>query len=175
MTLLVLAYPELANDDYKGIQELRRDHDELHYHLVEPHFTLVFPLPEAWQVDDLTAEVTKQARSVQPFEFTIRCATLNKNAFNDLYHAFLVPDEGYSHIVKLHNALYGDKLFPQWALQVDFIPHIRIGSSTDPLGCLQVVENWNRLNLELSGTVSTLDIVNHENETVQTLKRVSLY
>lgn len=176
MALLVLAYPELKSVDYKRIQAFRKEHDETHYRMVEPHFTLVFPLQlqEDWTTEYCTSEIVRQSRGIRPFEFCIRCATLNKNAFNDDYHTFLVPDEGYSNIVKLHNKLYSDKLFSHWALDVDFIPHIRIGSAKDPLECLAMTEAWNNHEFELSGRVTTLDVIRYENDVVKTMHGIPL-
>ena len=132
MALLVAAYPELDKRDYQRIQAFRQAHDELYYQVVEPHFTLVFPLFD-WEREVFLEEVAERARGAVAFDFILRTATLNKDAFNDYYHTFLVPDEGYSHFIRLHDRLYADKLFPHRALQVDFIPHIGVGNSLDPL------------------------------------------
>ena len=176
MALLVIAYPEITDRDYNCIQEFREHHDELYYHVVEPHFTLVFPLRKKvkWETEAFIAEIRKQIRGVQAFEFCIRCATLNKDAFSDYYHAFLVPDEGYSKIVKLHDRLYADKLFPQRALFVDFVPHIGIGNAKDPLKCVEMVDSWNNHEFTVEGRVTALDVADHENDTVQTIQRISL-
>ncbi len=174
MSLLVLAYPELSNNDYERIQEFRSANDKLNYHLVTPHWTVVFPLPEDWNKEGLITETVKQIEGIEPFEFSIRCATLNKDAFKDIYHAFLVPDEGYSDIVKLHDKLYEDALFPYRALHVDYIPHIGIGNSADPLKCLGMVEHWNKEEFVIEGRVTMLDVAKFENDEVQTIQRVPL-
>jgi len=174
MALLVLAYPEIENGDYERIQEFRKYHDELYYHVVEPHFALVFPIHEVWEAKSFISEIVKQVQGVQPFEFCLRCATLNKSAFNDYYHTFLVPDEGYSKIVKLHDKLYANKLFPHRALSVDFIPHIGIGNSKNPLKCIEMAESWNKEEFAITGRIAILDVVNYENDTVQTIQRISL-
>jgi 2'-5' RNA ligase superfamily protein len=126
MNLCVLAYPSVSTSDYERIQEFRQHNDELYFHVVEPHFTLAFPLA-GWEVEPYIAEVKKQLQGFRSFDFCIRCATLDKDAFSDFYHAFLVPDEGHSQIVKLHYQLCADKFFPYRQLHVDFIPHIGIG------------------------------------------------
>ena len=174
MALLVLAYPELANSDYERIQEFRKHNDELYYRVVGPHFTLVFPLSVDWKAETFIAEIVKQIRGIQPIEFCIRCAALNKDAFSDTYYAFLVPDQGYSSILKLHDKLYREKLFPHRALHADFIPHIGIGNSKDPLRCIEMVENWNKTEFAIAGRISILDVANYENDTVHTIQRISL-
>lgn len=173
MALLVLAYPEISESDYERIQAFRRRHDVLYYRVVDPHFTLVFPVPDL-PVKPFIAEVANQAQGFRSFEFCIRCAVLNKDAFSDDYFAFLVPDEGYGRIVRLHDRLYADKLFPWRALMVDYIPHIGIGNSKDPLQCLEMVHVWNREEFGIPGRVVALDIANYEHGSVETIERILL-
>jgi 2'-5' RNA ligase superfamily len=173
MSLLLLAYPTLSPGDFERIQKFRNHNDGLYYQVVEPHFTLMFPL-SGWEIEAYKEEVEKQMRGFKPFDFCLRCATLNKNAFNEYFHVFLVPDEGYSHILKLHYQLCADRFFPHRALEVDYIPHIGIGNSKDPLKCLEMVESWNRVEFAIPGRISTLDIVNYENDTVHTIQRLPL-
>ncbi|MGE5261811.1 MAG: 2'-5' RNA ligase family protein [Acidobacteriota bacterium] len=173
MTLLVLVYPELSGQDYAQIQEFRKQHDNLYYGVVEPHFTIVFAVSD-WAVKPFIIEIQKQAQGLRPFDFCLRSATINKDAFNDFYHAFLVPDEGYSRIAKLHDRLYADKLFSHRRLDIDFIPHVGIGNSKDPQKCIEIAQSWNRKDFAIAGRVSVLDIVNYENKTVRTLQQISL-
>lgn len=173
MALLVVAYPELNKDDFDAIQAFRQTHDELYYRVVEPHFTLVFPLFD-WEREAFAREVVERARGIEPFGFILRSAVLNKDAFNDYYHAFLVPDEGYGHFIRLHDRLYGEKLFPHRALQVDFIPHIGVGNSLDPMACLGMVRDWNKDPFAIAGRVTELDIVNYENDRTVTLQQIRL-
>src|SRR5512147_2762927 len=111
MNLCVVAYPELMHQDYKRIQEFRR-HNDTYYHVIEPHFTLIFPTSK-WELAPFVAEVRKQSAGSPAFDFCIRGAALDKDAFNEYYHAFLVPDEGHSQILKLHYRLGADRFFSQ--------------------------------------------------------------
>ena len=43
MAYLIIAYPELSQEDYWLIQEFRKQND-FYYSIVEPHFTIVFPV-----------------------------------------------------------------------------------------------------------------------------------
>ena len=174
MGLLVLAYPEISKSDYERIQEFRKTNDELNYRLVGPHFTIVFPLPVDLSADSFAAEVMKQTRDFQTFDFCIRCAALNKDFSNEYYHTFLVPDEGYGKILKLHDNIYADMLFPYRLLQVDFIPHIGIGNSKEPRRCLEMVEKWNKTEFAIPGRIANLDVANYENNSVKTIQRIFL-
>jgi 2'-5' RNA ligase len=173
MALLVLAYPEMSAVDYGRIQAFRKRHDGLYYHAVELHITLVFPTFD-WEAELFVAETAKQLSGFRPFDFCLRCAVLNKDAFNDYYHTFLVPDEGYSRVVKLHDKLYADKLFPHRALHVDFVPHIGIGNSRDPHRCLEMIDSWNKDEFSIRGRIAALDVVRYEDDTVQTIQRLAL-
>ena len=119
-------------------------------------------------------KLKKQLRGFRPFGFCIRSAALNKDAFQDVYHAFLVPDEGHSQIVKMHYKLCADRLFPYRLLDVDFIPPLGVGNSKDPLRCVEMVESWNREEFSIAGQISALDIENYENDTVETIELIPL-
>ncbi|MGB5846755.1 MAG: 2'-5' RNA ligase family protein, partial [Anaerolineales bacterium] len=172
MNLCTLAYPEISISDFEKIQKFRKLND-IYYHVVESHITLAFPFSE-WDLEPYIAEIKKQSLGFQPFDFCIRCATLSKDAFQDLYHVFLVPDEGYSQILKMHYKLCGNRFFPYRLLNVDFIPHIGIGNSKDPLRCVELVESWNREEFSISGHISALVIANYENDTVETIEDIPL-
>ena len=172
MSFLVIAYPEISQSDFQRIQKFRQHHD-LSFRLVNPHFTLVFPVPD-WEEKTFNTEIIKRSKNFHSFEFCLRCTTLNKDAFSEYYHVFLVPDEGYSHFIKLHDKLYNGTLFPQRALQVDFIPHIVIGNSRDPRKCLDMITHWNRRPFSIAGRISVLDIIKYEKNIVETIKRLPL-
>jgi 2'-5' RNA ligase len=171
MKLLVIAYPELTSHDFESIQNYRRGNDKLYYKTVNPHFTLVFPV-DGFQPEDFRAEINEQISGTGIIPFVIRCATVSKDAFNDYYHTFLVPDEGLSKIVKLHDRLYSGKLYNHLRLDLDFIPHIGIGNSIDKIVCKKMTDEWNKKNFEIRGIINSADIVNYENETVTTIEKI---
>lgn len=173
MAYLVLAYPELRHEDFELIQDYRKNNDELYFKIVNPHFTIVFPVFDVSQ-DEFINEIKQKSKDINKFDFTIRCATINKDAFNDYFHAFLVPDEGYSKFVKLHDVLYSDKLKGNLRLDLDFVPHIGIGNSKNKFSCKEMVDEWNRKEFSISGKIKYLTIVNYENDTVTKLHEIEL-
>jgi len=42
MPLLVIGYPTISEKDYNWIKDIRKEHDELYFNVVKPHFTIVF-------------------------------------------------------------------------------------------------------------------------------------
>jgi hypothetical protein len=131
MSLAVASYPKLTDNDYKDVQHFRKEHDRLYYSVTQPHFSFVFPL-EGIEKGRFIDEVYKKSNGCGKIQFEIRCATVNKDAVIQYYHLLLVPDEGYSRMVKLHDRLYSGLFFEHLRLDIDFIPHMGIANSKDP-------------------------------------------
>src|SRR4051812_14103856 len=123
MAYLVLAFPELAPADFDRIQACRAERDKLLYTVVDPHFTIVFAVSDISETE-FVREIKEKVTGSAKFGFAIRCATTSRDAFRPLYHTFLVPDEGYSRFVKLHDRLYSGKLKSNLRLDLDYVPHI---------------------------------------------------
>lgn len=173
MALLVLAYPELEPADYARIETYRKAHDELWYGIVEPHFTLVFAVIDMPQ-NTFIDEVSAQAAFVSAIDFEIRCATINKDAFKDYFHAFLVPDKGHSQLIRLHDRLYSGILRDHLRLDIDYIPHISVGNSEYKFQTKKMVDEWNATDFCMKGRIQKLHVVQFENNVVTTLKEITL-
>ncbi len=170
---LVIAYPELTPIDDNKIQNYRNTHDELFFKVVDPHFTFVFAVfdvPDSEFISEVKT-ITKDTRKIP---FVMRCATINKDEFRKVYHTFLVPDEGHSHILKLHNKLYSGKFKYHLRLDIDYIPHIGIGNSIDKHFCKKMADEWNERDFTIPGIISKLTIINYANNIVTKLDEINL-
>ncbi len=172
MAYLVLAYPELIPGSMDKIQHYRKQYDSL-YNIVEPHFTIVFLINE-FSETEFIREVTYQANKFKKFDFIIRCATVNKDADSDYFNTFLVPDEGYSNMIRLHDKLYSEKFKEHLMLDISYIPHITIGGSSDKFLCKKLADEWNEKDLSIGGVISHLDIIKYENNIVTKVKTIDL-
>lgn len=173
MSYLVLAYPKISEENFKFIQDYRKINDPKYFNVVKPHFTIVFSTSN-FSEDNFIEEVVKQAHNLNKFDFKIKCATINQDDSKTFYHEFLVPDQGYSDIVKLHDKLYSGKFFDNLRFDIDYIPHIGIGNSEDVRVCKKNIDTLNSKNLLIEGSISVLDIVKYENNTITTSKTVQL-
>lgn len=171
MAYLVISYPELDSSVYQWIQKYREKHDPKYFSVVEPHITLVFPTDNI-EKDLFIAETRRQIEGVKPFDFIIRVATINFDSFGNFYHEFLVPDEGYSSVVKLHDALYSDAFRQNLRYDIDFIPHIGIGNSDDAEVSKARVDQLNEKGLDIKGSVSSVDIVEYQDDTITTIENI---
>jgi 2'-5' RNA ligase len=172
MSLLVLAFPELHKEDFDTIQSFRKEHDAL-YSIVEPHFTLVFPIVDI-PTDEFIREITEKANSFHSIEIKIREAIIHKDELTDQYLAFLVPDEGYDNLVRLHDMLYSEKLKSNLRYDIPYVPHITIGKAKEKIQVERMVDKWNTRHRVISGQVSKLAIVKYENNRLQKLLEIIL-
>lgn len=173
MAFMVLGKLEIDRNDYNWIQQYRKNYDELYYDIVYPHFALVFPTSEK-SPEEFVDEIIKKSEEMSPINFSIRSAVVNKDAGNDYWHVFLVPDEGNSQIIKLHDKLYSDFLLDTLRLDIQFTPHVGIANSTDQWVCKKLVDDINSRNICITGTVRTLDIASYEDNKVQSIKEIIL-
>ncbi len=172
MNLHVIAYPELAMADHELIQQSRKEYNSL-YNVIAPHFTIVFSVPDM-PTEDFVAEIKKQANGIMIIPFCLRCAVINKDSFSNNYDAFLVPDEGFSKIVKLHDRLYSDKLSVYHRIDISYMPHTSIANNADVTIIKKIVDEWNEKEFVIKGRISSLDIINYENRVVTTIEKIKL-
>lgn len=173
MAFAVVNYPRLSEADFDWIQSIRQEHDRLYFDVIDPHFPLVFPtdgVPE----QTLLEHVGRHADEALAFDIVLRCAILGDPDFQDHAHAFLVPDEGFSNVVRLHDRLYTGPIAEFLRLDLPFIPHVGVASAPRPEDCKAIVDELNAERFELQGRVDTLDVVAYDGENVRTIEQFSL-
>jgi hypothetical protein len=173
MALGVLAYPSISSADYNLIQGFRQTNDELYFRIVEPHFAFVFPT-DSFQKNTFLKEIEDKARGFKSFNFDLKCACVNKDSFIDYFHLLLVPDEGHSQIVKLHDKLYSDRLFNELRLDIDFIPHVGIANSKDVLKVKRWADQWNAKPFSIRGQINMLTVIEYDGNSLKDLTKIPL-
>lgn len=88
--------------------------------------------------------------------------------------SFLAPEEGFSALVKLHDALYRGMLASELRLDIPFLPHITVGKTSDPWEAKVLADQLNGQPRAIQGMLETLDVITYEKMTVQTLERIPL-
>lgn len=173
MAVAVVAYPALSDEDYEWIQSVRANQDRLYYDVIDPHLSLVFPIEEI-EASTLIDHVRECARSQSPFEVVFRCAILGDPDFDGHAHAFLVPDEGFSDVVRLHDRLYTGVLAEFLRLDIPFLPHLGIANTPTPADCKVIVDTLNEKRFEIRGHVGQLDVIEYDGDSVQPVWEGSL-
>lgn len=160
MGLIVVAYPEISNDDFKLIQKFREVNDR-YYGIINPHLTLVFPVYDLKE-SDFAEHIRNISKKLSPINFTLNCAVTVKDFFSDYWDIFLVADQGNSDIIKMHDAFYSGILINYLRIDIPFMPHMGIGNDRDPFYCINLAKDLNMSGISINGTIKTLSIVNYD-------------
>ncbi len=172
-TYLGLAFPKFSYRDYKWIQSIRKEHDKIYYDVVEPHFTIVFPVFN-FNLKEISAHVSKVVKNIKRINFSLRVTTIVKDSFSDGVDVFLTPDEGNSDIIKLHDKLYTGILLKELRLDIPFISHIAMGRGEDALASKKRADKINKEKFLINGIIDELDLVEYEHLIVKSIKKFSL-
>lgn len=173
MAYLVVAYPKLSKSDFKWVQKYRKKNDLMYFSVINPHFTIVFAIPDI-EEKYFIKEVKKQINNIKKIRFEIKVATINQDDSGDYYHEFLVPDKGYSDIVKLHDRLYSGEFKKYLRLDIDFIPHIGIGNNNESSVSKGRIDKINKKGIDMTGDIDSIDIIEYKNEKVRTIEKISM-
>jgi 2'-5' RNA ligase len=173
MSLLVIGYPDIRREDTGWIIGLRQRHPQLHHSTIDPHFTFIFPL-DSVDEDQLAQHIRDQLAGFSPISFVLRCCMLVKNDSDENYFVLLIPDEGFSSIVKVHDRLYTGILASELRLDIPFIPHITLGYSSDAQYCRAIVQDLNKEQFEIKGTIFSLDLVKKDADKAWAVERFSI-
>lgn len=154
-TLYTVAYPVLPPEEARLIEHVRTAHDRLH-DVIRAHFTLVFGC-DAVPLDAYLAHV--EAVTAATREIVFRCGRATLGAVSDgLAPVFLVPDEGYSDLARLHDALYTGPLAPHLCRERPYVPHLTVGTLASQLGAQALCDSLNDRGLRVSGVVNALHV-----------------
>ena len=172
-SLLIVAFPQLQQKDYNRIQSIRQKYDERYFSIIEPHFTIVFPVfnCDRQLFIDHAADICKDIKTIK---FTIRTTTIVKDSFSDYTDIFLVPDEGNSDIIKLHDKLYSGILAKELRLDIPFIPHIGIGASKIAEEAKKLSGEINKENFNIGGAIDKLNVIEYAYPHVKSLTTIEL-
>ncbi|MDH3711170.1 MAG: 2'-5' RNA ligase family protein [Cyclobacteriaceae bacterium] len=173
MAFAVVNYPTLSESDFTWIQHIRKKHDRLFYRIVDPHITFVFPT-ENIELDTFTNHIKSVSSKFNSFTFVCRCVTIGDPDFWEHAHVFMIPDEGFSTIVKLHDAFYRGILEKELRLDLPFVPHIGVASYPSPEQCKKVVDGLNQRDFQIIGKVQSLDIIEFDGESTKTIDQIEL-
>jgi 2'-5' RNA ligase len=173
VSLLALCFPKLRVEDQRYVDEFRDRHDHAYRDVVRAHFTMVF------QVRDLaepvfTEHVACIAEGSAPIRFVCRYAMVHNDVSSDDYYVFLVPEEGFSELSLLHDALYTRVLAPKLRLDVPYVPHVSIATLKDARRCKELADELNGRRLRVDGSVEEISIVEYNGKTVTDLRRFRL-
>jgi len=172
MSLVVIADPKLPQPLRRQIEAIRQQHDP-NFKRVPAHFTLVFP---SRTVDEaaLTAHVRIVVEKTARIRFCLRTALLVKDLLTEVFHVYLVPEEGFSALVRLHDQLYTGPLSGSLRLELPFIPHITVGAFRDGVSGKKLADELNSQGLEMAGELDTISVFRFDDGALTLLDEINL-
>lgn len=136
---------------------------------------MLFPSScEGYSEAQLSDHIQSIAKQYQPIRFVCNYALVYDDDSSDNYYIFLVPDEGFSSISKLHDALYSDFMRPSLRLDIPFVPHIGIATHKDKDYLYDLAQKWNKENLAIEGAIDHLTLCSYDGSTVKDLTTFNL-
>ncbi len=156
-TFYTVSYPEVSPEAAVFMVNFRHDHDLPRHDVVAAHFTLIFgckSLPE----DEYTRHVESIARGSSAIAFSCQYAMLGADDADDTAYVFLVPNEGFAEISRLHDRLYTGILAPCLRLDVPYVPHITLGTTQDRHAAKALCDELNRQGVRVDGQLRTLTV-----------------
>jgi 2'-5' RNA ligase len=169
--LAIVAYPGLDDFDRRWIEAFRTEHDPQAARIAV-HFTLVFPLDAA--AHDVETELREAARSTQRIRFVIRRTEVVHDTAIGATHILLVPDDGGTHIVELHDRLYAGRLRAHLRSDIRFVPHMTVGATPDSFSADRLVSERGIRSRIVHGTIDRLNLVEVAERQVRTVATYAL-
>jgi 2'-5' RNA ligase superfamily len=166
MALVVIGYPEWAQQDKDWIESLREEHDKLNFGVVDAHVTFVFPVIDIDE-DALVHHVRRQVVRAEPIDLILHSAQVSKDDFIGYWHTFLVPREGYDEVVQLHDKLYMSPLEPGLRRDLPYIPHVSVGTDTDQRSMNRLADELNAQGRAVAGKILEVVVGRYENNAVE--------
>jgi len=157
-TIEVVAKPVFSKSDAEWLIKARAEHA---HSPGPPEFTLVFPGAE-FSAADIVTHVAATCTVTAPVKFCLRSAVIVPEHGSDRFHIFLVPDEGFGAIIRLHDQLHVGPLASCLRPEVPYIPHLTIASVADFKVARRIKAKLNGYDLGIDGRIEALEI--HERD-----------
>ncbi len=155
--LEVVARPEFGKAELDWLTHLRQTRA---HSTGAPAFTLVFP--GAQSADAVVKHVSKTCAITSRIRFRLRSAMIVPEAGMGLYHVFLVPDEGFGAIIRLHERLHTGPLACCLHPETPYIPHVTVASTKEFDAAQQTMALLNAKDLAIAGRIDEIEV--HERD-----------
>ena len=138
-----------------------------------PYFTLVFG-----EIDMEPAAFTKtvraKAKAVHAIRFRLRSALVVPEPIVRRFHVFLIPDEGFGAILKLHDALHAGPLKSALRQGSPYLPHITVATTADDAAARSLAFSLNQGDIDIHGHIEALQVERRTGDVIQQVAEVPL-
>ncbi|MEH2153508.1 2'-5' RNA ligase family protein [Nostoc sp.] len=152
MSYALVHYPNINTED---INQIRHKYDP-QVDLIEPHITLVFPIVESINKNNLILHIDSILSKCKIFPICLKGLQKSWDEY-----MFLMVEEGKVDMVKLHNELYTGILAEYIRENLPFVPHLTLGKFIkDTEKFLQVLEEVQHFDLNYRCFVDKVHLIN---------------
>ena len=155
-TLYTIAYPELPVEARRLVEHVRAPHDPQHG-IVGAHFTLLFG-SAALEQTVYTDHVRDVALQASPIRFVCRRAVTVADLAAPSTHVYLVPDEGFEAILRLHDRLYSGPMAAQRRTDLAYLPHITVATKVNLRAAQALCDELGAVGIDVAGRLDRLTI-----------------
>ncbi len=169
-SLEVVAKPDF---DKAALDWLKRIREERSGSTGRPKFTLVFP-GAAMEPGAFTDLVRARAKDVARIRFHLRSAVVVPEVIARRFHVFLVPDEGFGAIVRLHDRLHYGPIEACLRPEMPYLPHITVATTGSFESARKIAASLNAQDISIEGVIETLEVERRDGEMVAAIAEIHL-
>ena len=153
-TRMIYALVHYPNIDTEKINKFRNRYDP-QAHLIQPHITLMFPVPESMGEYFLVHHIENVLRDWEPFPIHLQGI---QKSWDD--HLFLMVQEGSANIIDLHSKIYIGRLVDYLKEDLPFVPHLTLGVFNENVDKFpEALEEAQLLDLDYHCVLDKLNLV----------------
>ena len=138
-----------------------------------PYFTLVFTTVDLEAVA-FTKAIRANAQGIHAIRFRLRSALVVPEPVVQRFHVFLIPDEGFGAILKLHDALHAGPIQAALRQETPYLPHITVATTTDHESARNLALVLNRNGIDIPGHIDALEIERNVDGVIKRVAEVPL-
>ena len=151
---MIYALVHYPNVDTLYINQFRKKHDP-QVDLIEPHITIMFPVPESIGEDYLVNHIENALSDWKSFPIHLQGI---QKSWDD--YLFLMVQEGSANIIDLHSQIYTGRLVDYLKEGIPFVPHLTLGVLTkNAVEHSEMVEEAKRFGLDYRCVLDKLHLV----------------
>ena len=169
-TLEVIARPHFNKVDLAWLTDIRSRRAGSRG---APYFTLVFANPTLTPAAFVKA-VRTYTQNIHPIRFRLRSALVVPEHAAGRFHVFLIPDEGFGAILKLHDALHVGPLKTALRQDSPYLPHITVATTPDHATARDLALALNQGGIDIHGHIEALEVESRIGQVIKLVAEVPL-
>ena len=118
--------------------------------------------------------VRARVAGVSAIRFRLRSALVAPEPIVGRFHVFLIPDEGFGAILKLHEALHEGPLSGALRPDTPYLPHITVATTTDHEAARKLALSLNHRDIDIRGHIEALQVERRAGEVIKLFAEVPL-